>query len=101
MTSGIPFSRQEIDYVKQHSPNEFPSIIARGLSVAFNEYNKGKRSKEGVAILMRAIRDGTLEPDQLQDDPVKEEEPVPEPKEVKPLPDLRKGRKVNKKAKPI
>ena len=63
MTSGIPFSRQEIDYVKQHSPNEFPSIIARGLATKFREYNGGSRSTKAVALLMKQIHEGTIPPD--------------------------------------
>jgi hypothetical protein len=77
MTSGIPFSPQEIDYIRQHSPKEFPSIIARGLSITFNEYNKGKRSKEAVSDIMRWIAAGMPEE---KKDPVK-------------VPDMRKGKK--------
>lgn len=66
MTSGIPFSPQEIAYVKAHSPREFPSIIARGLATKFREYNGGSRSTKAVSLLMKQIHGtapGVLEPE--------------------------------------
>lgn len=89
MTSGIPFSKKEIDYVKAHSPKEFPSIIARGLAYQFREYNGGYRSKAAVAALMRKIWAGTLESDKA--DPVVTLEEPPK------VPDMRKGKQGKKK----
>jgi hypothetical protein len=87
LTSGIPFSREEIEYVRQHSPREFPSVIARGLAMKFRDYNGGYRSKDGVANLMQKIWSGSLESDRAEPVIVVQEE------EKKKLPDLRKGKK--------
>jgi len=59
MTSGIPFSKEEIEFVKAHSPKEFPSVIARGLALKFRDYNGGSRNPRVVAALMNELAQGT------------------------------------------
>ena len=85
MTSGIPFSPQEIAYVKAHSPKEFPSVIARGLATKFREYNGGTRSTKAVAMLMKKIWEGSQASDT--------DHPVITIEEPKPKPDMRKTRR--------
>ena len=87
MTSGIPFSKEEIEYIKQHNQHEFPSVIARGLAFHFREYNGGYRSKESVIQIMRRLANDTIDQNTTRDQNTE-----------KKIPDLRKGRPAKKKS---
>jgi len=57
MTSGKPFSPNEIAFVRSHLHEKYPSVIARALGQYYPEDNGGSRSTKSVAILMQKLRE--------------------------------------------
>lgn len=57
MTSGRPFSPNEITFVKSHLHEKYPSVIARALGQYFTEENGGSRSTKSVSRLMQKLRE--------------------------------------------
>ena len=82
MTSGIPFSKEEIAYIRAHSPHEFPSIIARALAIKFREHNKGTRNPKAVKVLMKRLEMQDLMQD--LEEPIEETEPATKQRRKKP-----------------
>ena len=86
MTSGIPFSEEEIEYVRIHGPiYKFPSIIAVKLGAKFGKYNGGTRSTKAVSLLMKRL----YESSQASDTDL----PVTVIEKPAKTPDMRKVRK--------
>lgn len=57
MTSGKPFSPNEIAFVRAHLHEKYPSVIARALGQYFPEDNGGTRGTKAVAKLMQRLKE--------------------------------------------
>lgn len=57
MTSGKPFSPNEIAFVRAHLHEKYPSVIARALGQYYPEDNGGSRSTKAVSKLMQKLRE--------------------------------------------
>lgn len=55
MTSGRPFSDREIEFIKEHMNEKYPSVLARHLGIHYADDNGGFRSKKSVASLIRRL----------------------------------------------
>lgn len=56
MTSGKPFSKRELAFIRQHMNEKYPSVIARHLGQHYSEDNGGSRSTKAVASVMLKMR---------------------------------------------
>lgn len=61
MTSGKPFSPNEIAFVKTHLHEKYPSVIARALGQYYPEDNGGSRSTWSVRELMKKLQESEKE----------------------------------------
>lgn len=75
MTSGKPFSANEIAFVKAHLHEKYPSVIARALGQYFPDDNGGSRGTKAVSMLMQKLR---------EPEPVENKTPRQKQKEVIP-----------------
>ena len=57
MTSGKPFSPNEIAFVRAHLHEKYPSVIARALGQYYPEDNGGSRSTWSVRELMKKLQE--------------------------------------------